>query len=92
MDKHTDSVTYIDFKPKEMLCASSGDDGQVFVFNYQSYRQEGCLKIDPEPPIEIPAPVKICKFLYDTDVLVSADLDGYLNFWCVTAGLHPKKN
>ena len=84
------SVTYIDFKPEECLCASSGDDGQIFVFNYNSYRQEGCLKVDPSD--KEPESVKICKFLQGTDILVSADLQGYLHFWCVTAGLHPKKN
>jgi len=36
--------------------------------------------------------VKICKFLQGTDILVSADLSGYLHFWCVTTSFHPKKN
>jgi hypothetical protein len=30
--------------------------------------------------------------LEDTDLLVSADHDGFINFWCVTADAHPKKN
>jgi hypothetical protein len=51
------------------------------------------LKVDSnDKDYPDPIAVKICKFLYGTDVLVSADLDGFLHFWCVTAGLHPKKN
>jgi len=88
MDKHKDSVTYLDFKLEEQLCASCGDDGMIYVFNYNSYRQEGNLKLDSS---NLEA-IKICKFLYDTDILVSADLEGYIHFWCVTASPHPKKN
>jgi hypothetical protein len=36
--------------------------------------------------------VKFCKFLEDTDILVSSDLDGFISFWCVSHELHPKKN
>ena len=35
--------------------------------------------------------VKICKFLPGTDILVSADLSGYIHFWCVSMTFHPKK-
>ena len=38
MDKHKDSVICLDFKDEEQLCASCGDDGMIFVFNYNSYR------------------------------------------------------
>lgn len=66
------------------------------MFNYNSYRQETNLKLDvergPDSKKRDPSPVKICKFLEDTDILVSADLDGYIHFWCVTPGHHPKKN
>ena len=34
MNKHTDAVTYIDFKHENQLCASCGDDGHIYVFNY----------------------------------------------------------
>jgi len=96
MDKHKDSVNYLDFKLQDQLCASCGDDGLIFVFNFNSYRQEGVLKYT-NPNHNDPAPIKIIKFLEDTDILVSADLDGYINFWCVSAPLgnrpaHPKKN
>jgi WD40 repeat protein len=91
MDKHKDSVTYLDFKTSESLCASCGDDGMIFIFNFNSYRQEGNLKLDSSDgqPLES---IKICKFLIGTDILVSADLEGYIHFWCVTAVPHPKKN
>ena len=36
MDKHKDSVNFLDFKNKEQLCASCGDDGLIFNFNYIS--------------------------------------------------------
>ena len=90
MDKHKESVTYLDFKVDEQLCASCGDDGMIFIFNYNSYRQEGNLKLDATNPL--PEAVKICKFLAGTDILVSADLDGFIHFWCVTAAPHVKKN
>jgi len=48
------------------------------------------LKLDASD--KNPEAIKICKFLKMTDILVSADLEGYLHFWCVTAGSHPKKN
>jgi len=90
MDKHKDAVTCLDFKNEEQLCASSGDDGMIFVFNYNTHRQEGQLKLDPTD--KNPEAIKVCKFLQGTDILVSADLEGWLHFWCVTALTHPKKN
>ena len=91
MDKHTDAVNNLDFKKNDQLCASCGDDGLIFIFNFNSYRQEGILKFI-HPNFDKPSPVKVCKFLEDTDLLVSADHDGFINFWCVTADAHPKKN
>lgn len=90
MDRHRDAVTCLDFKNEEQLCASCGDDGVIYVFNYSTHRQEGCLKLDPSD--KEPEAIKVCKFLAGTDILVSADLDGYMHFWCVTAWPHPKKN
>mmetsp|Transcript_21365 Transcript_21365/g.33043 ORF Transcript_21365/g.33043 Transcript_21365/m.33043 type:complete len:275 (+) Transcript_21365:1192-2016(+) len=84
MDKHKDSVNHLDFKVQDQLCASCGDDGLIFVFNFNSYRQEGILKY-VNPRHNTPEAVKIIKFLDDTDILVSADLDGFINFWCVSA-------
>jgi len=91
MDRHTDAVNYLDFRNEEQLCASCGDDGVIFVFNYSTHRLEGTLKFT-NPAYTQPAPVKICKFLKGTDILVSADLDGYIIFWCVTSGAHPMKS
>ena len=108
MDRHTNAVNYLDFRMKETLCASCGDDGVIIVFNYNTHRLEGTLKFDnPDllarqqiecnkegynPDDYGPAAVKICKFLEGTDILVSADLDGYILFWCVTSSAHPWKN
>lgn len=44
MDKHKDSVNNLDFRLADDLCASCGDDGYIYVFNFQSYRQECSLK------------------------------------------------
>jgi WD40 repeat protein len=90
MDKHKDAVTCLDFKNEEQLCASCGDDGVIFIFNYNTHRQEGCLKLDPSD--KEPESIKVCKFLKGTDILVSADLSGYLHFWCVTARTHMGRN
>lgn len=93
MDKHKDSVNCLEFKQRDSLCASCGDDGLIFIFNFNSYRQEGILKfLNPKFKDPQPAPVKMLKFLEGTDILVSADLDGFLNFWCVTSRIHPRKN
>lgn len=62
----------------------------IYIFNYNSYRQEGGLRVDLTD--KNPEAVKICKFMQGTDILVSADLEGYIHFWCVTATPHPKKN
>lgn len=85
------SVNYLDFKPNDQLSASCAEDGQIILFNFNSYRPEGVLKMN-YPTGRQPSPIKICKFLEDTDLLVSADLDGNINFWCVSVHAHPKKN
>ena len=93
MERHGDAVNYLDFRMKEALCASCGDDGTIIVFNYNTHRPEGMpLRFDENPDYDTPAAVKVCKFLEGTDILVSADLDGYILFWCVTSGPHIKKN
>lgn len=91
MDRHSDAVNYLDFRKREALCASCGDDGVIIVFNYNTHRLEGTLKFDT-PGHDTPAAVKVCKFLEGTDILVSADLDGYILFWCVTSNPHIMKN
>jgi WD40 repeat protein len=91
MDKHKDSVNHLDFRLADDLCASCGDDGYIYVFNFQSYRQECSLKFQNQDMLPL-APVKIVKFLEGTDILVAADLDGFIHFYCVTATQHPRKN
>ena len=34
MDKHKDSVNHLDFRLADDLCASCGDDGYIYVFNF----------------------------------------------------------
>ena len=41
MSKHTKGVNYVDFRARDNLCASCGDDGTIHIFNYQSLRAEG---------------------------------------------------
>lgn len=83
-ERHKDSVTCLDFKVEQQLCASCGDDGMIYIFNYATSRPEGNLKpFNPTPDLPL-LEVKFCKFLEGTDILVSADLHGYLHFWCVT--------
>lgn len=91
MDKHKDSVNYLDFRLSDNLCASCGDDGLIFIFNFISMRQEGVLK-HINPNHNEPAAVKSLKFLDGSDILISADLDGFVSFWCVSTLQHQKKN
>ena len=62
MDRHTNSVNYLDFRMKENLCASCDDDGVIILFNYNTHRLEGTLKFN-NPDYSKPAAVKICKFI-----------------------------
>lgn len=57
-------------------------DGGPNLSEFMNMRQEG-QKLEC---------IKVCKFLAGTDILVSADLEGWLHFWCVTTAPHPKKN
>lgn len=34
MERHKDAVNFLDFKEEEQICASCGDDGIIFIFNY----------------------------------------------------------
>ena len=61
------------------LIATCDDDGMIYLYNYHSRRYDGTLAPDEQDRPE----VKICKFLKGNDVLVSADLDGFLNFYAV---------
>lgn len=82
MTKHTKSVNFIHFKPSHSLCASCSDDGQVIIYNYGSYRQEGILSRNTADGSDR-AEVKVCKFLNPHNLIVTADLDGLLNFYNV---------
>ena len=88
--RHTKAILYIDLDHKNSLAASASEDGTVVLMNNWNHRMEGRL----EPPIvpgESFPPVSICKFIVNTDcdlfrsayVIVTADIDGYLNFYAV---------
>lgn len=83
MDKHKNSVNFIHFQPRNNLCASCSDDGTVIIYNYGSYRQEGILTKPIPEDGEGAIAVKVCKFLNPYNIIVSADLDGKLNFYAV---------
>lgn len=91
MDRHKDSVNFIDFKHKEgcdPITASCSDEGLIVLYSYGSNRQDGpSLKSthDKNPP-----EVKVCKFIPNSDLLVSADLDGFMHFFAVPP--NPLKN
>ena len=77
--KHKDSINFVDFRVEHELIATCDDDGMINLYNYHSRRYDGYLA-----PVANNRPeVKICKFLKGHDVLVSADLDGFLNFYAV---------
>ena len=67
--------------------ATASDDGYVNIQNHQNQKQEGALC--PFTEGRLPE-VKICKFLKGHNCLVSADMDGYLNFYAVVPS--PFKN
>lgn len=61
------------------MIATADDDGIINLYNYHSRRYDGCLMPVPHNRPQ----VKICKFLKGHNVLVSADLDGYINFYAI---------
>ena len=77
----------MDFRLEHKITASASDDGQLLLYNHHSHRVDG--QLCPPDITDLPE-VKICKFLEGHDCLVSADLDGYLNFYAVYPS--PKKN
>ena len=85
--KHTDAINFVDFRLQHKITVTASDDGTVLCWNHHSHRPDGILT----PPLEkadLPE-VKICKFLEGHDCVVTADLDGYLNFYAVAPS--PKK-
>jgi hypothetical protein len=51
------------------------------VYNQSSHRQEASLPQDTTAELAV---VKVCKFLEGTTLLVSSDMQGYLNFYSIT--------
>ena len=103
MGKHYSSVNCIDFKESEQIWASCSDDGLICVYHLVANKQE-CI-LSPNKSInynnyqnfdmkdkEKIVKIIFCKFLHQTDILVSSDSSGNLNLWCVTTSMHPKKN
>lgn len=83
IDRHKKEVNFVDFRLESTLTASASDDGTIILYNHNSHRLEGMLQ-----PYDNDLPeVKICKFLKGYDCLVSADDDGYLNFYSIAS--HP---
>ena len=78
---------YVDFWPEMKCTATASDDGYVTVHNQQNQKLEGalCPYVDDHLP-----EVKICKFIKGHHCLVSADMDGYLNFYATVPS--PFKN
>ena len=72
----------MDFRVEHELIATCDDDGMINLYNYHSRRYDGQL-FPNVPKGETRPEVKICKFLKGHDVIVSADLDGYLNFYAI---------
>ena len=87
LDRHNDAINYVDFRLEHKITASASDDGQLLLYNHHSHRVDG--ELSPPDITDLPE-VKICKFLEGHDCLVSADLDGYLNFYAVAPS--PLKN
>jgi len=98
--RHKGPINFLDFKmiappnspnpskKTQGLIATASDDGQIIVYNQSSHRLEGNLT--PNLPANERNPEqKICKFLEGTDIIVGADMAGYLNFWSIA---HKYKN
>lgn len=83
--RHNGQVNFVDFNDEQSISASASDDGEIHMHNHTSHRAEGNLTSHPDNRPE----VKICKFLPGHDCLVSADVDGYLNFFATPP--HPLK-
>ena len=86
---HNSRLNYVDFWLEQKSTATASDDGTVSIQNHQNQKAEGMLV--PFNDSDKPLPeVKICKFLKTHNCLVSADMDGYLNFYAVVPS--PFKN
>jgi hypothetical protein len=74
-------------KANQGLIATASDDGMIIVYNQSSHRLESTLC--PPAGKDI-SEVKICRFLKGSDIIVGADMAGYLNFYAITPS--PRKN
>lgn len=80
IDRHNGkAINFLDLKPDESLAASASEDGSVKLYNHTNHKLEGTLiPNDPELPS-----VLICKFIKGTNCIVTADVEGYLNFYAI---------
>ena len=91
IDRHKKEVNFVDFRleqrdkstASDAITASASDDGTIILYNHNSHRLESVLQPDMEPGETTLPKVQICKFLKGHQCLVSADEDGYLNFYSV---------
>jgi len=90
VDRHSGPINFIDLDCRNSLAASASEDGTIALVNHWSHKLEG--RLNPKDEHDPPS-VSICKFLKNPDyannpfnssfVLVTADLDGYLNFYAL---------
>lgn len=80
VDRHNGkAINFLDLKGDESLAASASEDGSVKLYNHTNHKLEGTLlPDDPNPPS-----VLVCKFIKDTNCIVTADVEGYLNFYAI---------
>ena len=75
----THPINFLDLKPELSMTASASEDGTVVLWNHTSHKLEGRLfPNDPDPPS-----VLCCKFLKNCNCIVTADVEGYLNFYAI---------
>jgi WD40 repeat protein len=87
---HKEPINYVDFNDEHKMSASASDDGTVHIHNHLSHRAEGSLTPTLTAQEKELPEVKICKFLKGTDCMVTADSNGFLNFYSLPT--HPQKN
>lgn len=78
--RHSEPINFLDLRCELAMAASASEDGIVALQNHQTKKLEGRLAPnEPNPPS-----VMVCKFLKKADCIVTADVDGFLNFYAVT--------
>ena len=76
---------YVDFDYDIRCSAIACENGLVMVQNQQTQKVEGTL--NPNITGRLPE-VKICRFLRGQNMIVSADMDGYVNFYATTPSVY----